>query len=80
MAAEQTFAAWNIAQQEFLGFMTRRAQACANWPSEISKCRSPQDLIEHQAKFLQDLLADWQTSGERLMVLLSPPQSPGPAN
>jgi hypothetical protein len=80
MTAEQAFAAWNTAQQELLALMNRRAQAYANWPSEISKCRSPQDVLEHQAKFAQDLLADWQTSTARVLAVFSPTQSEGRPN
>jgi hypothetical protein len=75
MASEQAFAAWNTAQQELLALMNRRAQAYANWPSEISKCRSPQDVLEHQAKFVQDLFADWHTSAARVVAVFSPTQS-----
>jgi phasin protein len=75
-----TFAAWNTAQQELLALMNRRAQAYANWPSEISKCRSPQDVFEHQTKFVQDLLADWQTSTTRVLAVFSPTQSESRAN
>jgi len=75
MTAEQAFAAWNTAQQELLALMNRRAQAYANWPSDISKCRSPQDVLEHQAKFVQDLVADWQTSTTRVLAVFSPAQS-----
>jgi hypothetical protein len=70
-AVEQAFAAWNTAQQELVGFMTRRALACANWPTEIWNCRSPQDLVEQQTKFVQDLLADWHTSSARARPLFS---------
>jgi Phasin protein len=80
MASEQAFAAWNTAQQELLALMNRRAQAYANWPSEISKCRSPQDVLEHQAKFVQDLFADWHTSAARVLAVFSPTQSERRAN
>jgi hypothetical protein len=80
MAPEQAFAAWNTAQQELRALMNRRAQAYANWPSEISKCRSPQDVFEHQTKFVQDLLADWQTSTTRVLAVFSPTQSESRAN
>jgi hypothetical protein len=58
-------------QKEVLHFMTRRAQACTSWQSEIAQCRSPQDVLHQQAKFMRELLSDCEASSSRLMVLFT---------
>jgi hypothetical protein len=45
-------------QLEALGFMSRRAQAYMEIPSRLQQCRTPQDLVNEQARF-------WQTSMEQ---------------
>jgi hypothetical protein len=39
------------AQLEFMGLMSRRAQACMEVPGRLSQCRTPQDLVNEQMRF-----------------------------
>lgn len=45
------------AQLEFMGLMSRRAQAYMEIPNRLSQCRNPQDLLNEQTQF-------WQRAGE----------------
>jgi hypothetical protein len=45
------------AQLEWMGLLSRRAQACMEFPSRLSQCRTPQDLTNEQTRF-------WRTAYE----------------
>ena len=45
------------AQLEFMGLLSRRTQACMEFPGRLSLCRTPQDLAEEQMRF-------WRTAYE----------------
>ena len=77
LLGQEGFAAWKTLQQELLEFAGRRAQACAKWPSDFSRCRSPQDVWHEQMRFMKEIVSDCETSGERLFVALAPPRSNG---
>ena len=55
---EQGLAAWKSMQQELLEFMGRRAQACAKWTSDVSRCRTPQDLWHEQLRFVKEMVSE----------------------
>jgi hypothetical protein len=65
----QSLAAWNALQQEFFDFAARRAQACVKWPTDVARCRSPQDVWQEQMRFVKDMVSDCETAGQRLMVV-----------
>src|SRR5438552_3654253 len=79
---EQGLAAWKSMQQELLEFMGRRAQACAKWTSDVSRCRTPQDLWHEQLRFVKEMVSDCESAGDRLMTTfvassrLDPPSKP----
>jgi hypothetical protein len=58
---------WPSAQLELLDFMTRRAEAYVKWPSELAQCRSPREVWDKQARFMEEMVSDYRSTGERLM-------------
>jgi len=57
--------------QEVLDFLGRRVQACARWPSNISRCRSPQDLWDEQFRFVREMINDCEASSGRVAAAFS---------
>lgn len=55
------------AQIEMMGFMSRRAQAYLEIPSRISRCRSPQDLMNEQMRFWQTAFQQYSETSHRVM-------------
>ena len=47
--------------------MNRRAQAYIEIPSRLSRCRSPQDLMAEQTRFMQTAFQQYQESSKRIM-------------
>lgn len=45
-------------QLEIMGFVSRRTQAYLEIPTRLQQCRTPQDLLNEQARF-------WQTAFEQ---------------
>lgn len=54
-------------QLEVMGFMSRRAQAYMEMPTRLSRCRTPQDLMSEQARFMQIAFQQYAESNKRLM-------------
>lgn len=46
--------------------MGRRAKALMELPMHLTRCQTPQHLINAQVGFFQDAMRDWQSSTERL--------------
>jgi hypothetical protein len=76
---QEGFDAWKKFQQELLEFMGRRAQASAKWPSDFSRCRSPQDVWHEQMRFMKEMVSDCEASGQRIFVALASSRSNGEA-
>jgi hypothetical protein len=55
------------AQIEMMGLMSRRAQAYLEIPSRLSRCRSPQDLVNEQMRFWQTAAQQYSESSYRIM-------------
>jgi Phasin protein len=54
------------AQLEFMGLMSRRAQAYMEIPSRLSQCRTPQDLANEQMRFWRDAYQEYSDSFARM--------------
>jgi hypothetical protein len=54
------------AQLEFMGLMTRRAQAYMEIPSRLSQCRTPQDLASEQMQFWRTAYEEYAESMGRM--------------
>lgn len=52
---------------EMVGLMGRRSRAYLDFPSNLAKCRSPQQFVEQQARFFQDMLHDYQAANDRMV-------------
>ena len=59
------------AQLEMMGLMSRRAQAYMEFPSRLSRCRSPQDLMQEQMVFWQTAVQQYQESSQKIMAAWS---------
>lgn len=58
------FARWQL---ELQGLMVRRAQAYLELPARLSQCRSPQDLMAEQQRFVQTCFAHYNESARHVM-------------
>ena len=56
------------AQLEMMGLMSRRAQAYMDFPTRLSRCRSPQDLMQEQMLFWQSAMQQYQESSQKIMA------------
>jgi hypothetical protein len=56
------------APSEWLGLMSRCAQAYIELPTRLVRCRSPFELWTEQARFAQAVLADCQTVARRALA------------
>jgi len=54
------------AQLEFMGLMSRRAQACMEVPSRLSQCRTPQDVVNEQMQFWRTAFDEYSDSMGRI--------------
>jgi hypothetical protein len=54
-------------QLEAAGFMSRRTQAYLEIPSRLSRCRTPQDLMNEQTRFWQLAFQQYSDSSRRMM-------------
>jgi hypothetical protein len=59
---------WNL---ELLGFTARRAQAWLEIPTRLSKCKTPIDVFNEQARFWQAAVADYADGSQRLTAAWS---------
>lgn len=64
MGPMKAVARWQL---EAMGLMSRRAQAYMEFPSRLSRCRTPQDLMSEQARFLQTAFHQYQESSQRML-------------
>ena len=64
MGPMKAMARWQL---EAMGLMSRRAQAFMEIPSRLSRCRSPQDLMSEQTRFMQTAFQQYQESSKRMM-------------
>lgn len=53
-------------QLEVFGLMSRRAQAYLELPSRLQQCRTPQDLVNEQARFLRTSFEQYTQSTQQL--------------
>ncbi|HEX9882048.1 MAG TPA: phasin family protein [Hyphomicrobium sp.] len=54
------------AQLEFMGLMSRRAQAYMEIPSRLTQCRTPQDLASEQMRFWRTAYEEYAESMGRM--------------
>jgi hypothetical protein len=54
-------------QLEVMGLVSRRAQAVMEIPSRIAQCRTPQDLVNEQARFWTTAFEQCSESSRRIM-------------
>ncbi len=59
------------AQLEMMGLMSRRAQAYMEFPTRLSGCRSPQDVLQEQMRFWQTAVQQYQESSQKIMMAWS---------
>lgn len=53
-------------QLEMMGFFSRRMQAYMEFPARLQQCRTPQDLMNEQARFWQTAFEQYAESGRRM--------------
>jgi hypothetical protein len=58
-------------QLEAMGLVSRRAQAYMEWPSRLSRCRTPQDLMSEQVRFAQIAFQQYQDTSMKMMAAWS---------
>lgn len=54
-------------QLELQGLAVRRAQAYLELPARLSQCRTPQELMAEQQRFMQTCFAHYSESSQHLM-------------
>ena len=59
---------WNL---EVMGLTARRARAWIEIPSQLSRCKTPQDLLREQLQFWQTFAHDYAEGAQRLTRALS---------
>jgi hypothetical protein len=52
---------------EVLSLMSRRAQAYFDLPKSVGNCRTPQDLVDEQVRFLQTALRQYGETSQRAL-------------
>jgi len=55
------------ANVEMVGLLGRRSRAYLDLPAHLAQCRTPQQMWDEQAKFLQDMMQDYQVTNDRMM-------------
>lgn len=55
------------ANVEMVGLMGRRSRAYLDFPAHLARCRTPQQVLDEQAKFVQEMLHDYQATNDRVM-------------
>lgn len=55
------------AQIEMMGLVSRRAQAYLEIPTRLSRCRSPQDLVNEQMRFWQTAFQQYSESSYKVV-------------
>lgn len=58
-------------QLEWMGFVSRRSQAYLEIPSRLQQCRTPQDLINEQARFWQTAFEQYAEASRRVTEVWS---------
>lgn len=53
-------------QLELMGFISRRTQAYLEIPSRLQQCRTPQDLLNEQARFWQTAFEQYADASRRM--------------
>ena len=60
------------AQAEMIGFMSRRARACFEAPSQLTQCRNPQDLLHEQMRFWDLAAEEYKETSRRVLEAWAP--------
>ena len=58
---------WNL---ELMGFTARRTRAWIEIPAQLSRCKTPQDLMREQLQFWQAFARDYAEGARRLTLAL----------
>lgn len=66
------FARWQL---EVMGLMSRRAQAYMEIPSRLQRCRTPQDLVNEQSRFLRTTFEQYTEASQRIADALQMPSA-----
>jgi len=59
---------WNL---ELMGLTARRTRAWIEFPVQLSRCKTPQDLVREQLQFWQTFAADYAQGAQRLTRALN---------
>lgn len=51
---------------ELAGLASRRAKAYVEFPAELTRCQTPQDVVNRQMRFWSDMMRDYQTTLGRM--------------
>lgn len=52
---------------EMVGLIGRRSRAYMDLPANLARCRTPQQVLDEQARFFQEMLHDYQVTNDRVM-------------
>jgi hypothetical protein len=66
-APDQMLRGFTRWQLEMQGLMVRRAQAYLELPARLSQCRTPQDLMGEQQRFMQTCFAHYNECTQHVM-------------
>jgi len=55
------------ANVEMVGLFGRRSRAYLDLPGHLAQCRTPQQMLDEQARFFQDMVHDYQVTNDRVM-------------
>ena len=54
-------------QMEMAALVGRRSRACLDYPEHMAKCLTPQQVLEHQARFIHEMVQDYNATNDRIM-------------
>jgi Phasin protein len=60
------FKAMAISQLEWMGFLSRRTRAVMHFPSDMARCRTPQDIAALQQAAMQSAYEDWTLCSQKI--------------
>ena len=52
---------------EVVALVGRRSRACLDFPAHLSKCQTPQQVLEQQSQFFRDMLMDYHAANDRII-------------
>ena len=52
---------------EVAALVGRRSRACLDFPAHLSKCQTPQQVLEQQSQFFREMLMDYHAANDRII-------------